>query len=358
MKTLLLIAMTASALMAQAQSDSMQDKLQEADAKIQAELDRKYTSKDGIEIRNVKKEELDRTIKKMGGNVTVEFGKEKERQIKVNKGGVHIGSGADPLMARDNTQASSSVVVPVPLQPKMSITLVGGKNKFCVHKVVRNEDGTLARGQTNFNHPEYSGGGCAVAGTPVRVKQPGTFLVEAGQSSMFVELNQDENKVIPLREIVIPVPSTENLSEIKFAIYPDLESSVDEREKIITKEFLNSDYTRCNPGASGDHELCTSYYRIDKLESYRKLVIFKSTPSGDFLGVKATAITNYTPATRAGIVAVLHFEDFSPNMGYLSTFHNSPSGPEAYKFYVLPGVYGIKWMIGDNMDVTKGIYVQ
>ena len=100
MKTLLLIAMTASALMAQAQSDSMQDKLQEADAKIQAELDRKYTSKDGIEIRNVKKEELDRTIKKMGGNVTVEFGKEKERQIKVNKGGVHILRPALPSLCQ------------------------------------------------------------------------------------------------------------------------------------------------------------------------------------------------------------------------------------------------------------------
>jgi hypothetical protein len=356
MKTLLLIALAAATLTAHAQSDSMQEKLDESDAKIQAELDRKYTSKDGIEIRNVKKEDLDRTIKQLGGNVTVEFGKEKERQIQVRKGGVHVGSGANSLLARTNTQPGSPTVVQVPLQPKMSITLLGGKSLFCVFSVVRNQDGSLAKGQTSFANPESNGGGCAISGNPVRVRHAGTYLVEVNKSSMFVELNQDENKVIPLREIVIPFPTTANPPTIKFTIYPDLESSVSEREKVITKAYLNDVSNSCNSG-SGD--VCQAYYRANTLESYLKLMAFRSTPSLDLLGVKAEPVAGgWTPAARAGIAVVLHEEWFTPRQDIFATFGGTETAPEAFKYYVLPGVYGIKWLIDSNIDVTKGIYVQ
>jgi len=362
MKTLLLLAL-AGTLSAHAQSQSLEERMQQADQQIQAELDKTYKSKDGIEIRNVKKSLIDQTIQRLDGNVTIEFGKDKRIPIP-RSGSVVVGSGADGTIATSDTDSSASVVLKIPLKPKMSLTLVGGDGFFCMARIKKNPDGTIKR-KGSYLQTGMEDGSCNSIGKAIRPMQPGTYLVTVNYlSEMFVEINQDENKVIPLREIVIPFVDPSQQS-VLFKIYRDFETSDIEREKMIQKAFaLYEGFKTCSLHNSN---VCDPLAAANTLEAFRPFFAVVAKEETANFGVmsldKSYIIHSLADIKFRGELSLRGGQyDENKAQSYAGVSHNNIGRPvlrkEAFKYHVLPGVYGMRWLIDGQFEVTKGIYVQ
>lgn len=352
----ILMMMLAATMSAHAQSQSMEERLEVSDAKanarIDAELNRKYEAKDGIQIRNVKREELDKSLKDLKGNITIQFGNEPERQIKLRKsGGVHVGSGADSLMARTNESPDKPVYVPVPAKARMSITTVGGSGVYCATRVSRHADGSFVRGGASFQEPKRTqdGGGCEISGKPIRLLVAGTYILNKmfGSEQMLVEVGQNEHKVIPLREIVLTFDGNEN-QKVMYQFFQDVKTSESERFKIILKSFVrDSDRPFCLHEAN---EFCADIQSQENLAKFASYFSFQEEKMFQYLAAKS-------PVTGHKHAVVLYSNSLT-KMSEENRQYPFDTTAKAVSVYALPGVYGIKWTIDGRPDFDDGIYVQ
>jgi hypothetical protein len=304
-------------------------------------------------------------VDKLGGRATIYFNK--DNQVPVDRkseamGGVYVGSGADGVAVTTNADPSAPVVVHPPLVPRMSITVVGGGLKFCVYFIPKNENGSMKK----FGAQRI---GCNNPGAPVRVRQAGTYFIKmteydpADLGRNFIELSEGENKIIPLRRIEIP-PT--NARQISFNLYEDFETSESQRELLMKEEYVfgRNFQVMCEARPS----LCRIHSQIEDFASFRKE--FEQFASGSADPLQSTWAQLFIRFPEIQVGRALRTQYFDSLDEYPQTNPGRTGGGSdpigtllphekqtSYTYYVLPGVFGVKWSIENSPDVTKGIYV-
>ena len=329
MKTLTLIALMMPT-MAFAGSNS--------DAQLAQKLQAQRNFDGGVSVRSVDKKYVDAAVAKLGGRATVEFGSKDQ----VSMGGVIVGSGADGLVSRSNTQASAPIVIAPPVVPKTSITVVGRAidgmpAAYCVTPLKVGVNGEILQNplfsqsyeQEDNLQKSLSFNGvsakCNALGVPLRLA-PGKFMVTYNNTFYVVDLKPQENKVIPLREVRV----TKYDGKIKFRLYRDFSSSQEVRKAIL---LVKSDPELGSP---------------EKVRELAQPAVF------------AAALSDFVPG-------LVEFEKFPRSVQtnqnaffYLSYFKelmHTMVALDGGVIPVLPGQYNIQWYIDEQLDYTTGIRV-
>jgi len=280
---------------------------------------------------------VEEAMKKVGSKVTVDFGG--NQQLKLNSGGVHVGSGADQAIPTSSADQAGPVVLHPPILPKTSITVAGRwgnaqtYTEICVEKFKTDASGLLVKGAANLLETLNS---CTKLNVPLRVDE-GYYRIffhrGSGKSNLggfiFVRISEGENKIIPLREIFVPkyASSTANHT-IKFYVGPDNDSRT-ELEKTMALFFY--DY----------RGYATSNYSnySGQLDAIWKNI---SSPS-DLVNFCLNETENRKPS----------FCTFRIDNCYLSS---SPAQDGEF-ISVFPGAYNIEWNIDGQVEFTRGVQV-
>jgi hypothetical protein len=288
-------------------------------------------------VKNPSPESIDKALKDVGGNATVDFMNGKKFKLQEAPGRVVIGSGADGLVANTNASVGTPMTVPVPLMPDMSITLVGASGTdgytTCARYLTTDEMGNVKR---NGSHdPDYEEENvCAKAGNPVRLYRAGLYFVTVVDNTglrqtLLTNLGENEKIIIPLREIIVPAAPTK--LSVKFRLFKDYEFSDLEKRKLAPDVFFDLPTDGC-------------YSSIGTIEDLVKAM--KSRVVKDSSGY------NLQVSDGCGLNddQTLFYSDFYSMV--------SNDGIHDHVFYVVPGVYGIAWLIDNQRVYTKGLSVQ
>jgi hypothetical protein len=329
MKTLTLIALMMPT-MAFAGSNS--------DAQLAQKLQSQRNFDGGVSVRAVDKKYVDAAVAKLGGRATIEFGSKDQ----VSMGGVIVGSGADGLVSRSNSQAGAPVVIAPPVVPKTSITVAGRvptnmPDTYCATPLKLGVNGEVLQNQLfsqrlwgeayhqaslRFDGVEAK---CVAVGTPLRLA-PGKFVVTYNNTFYVVDLKSQENKVIPLREVRV----TKFDGNISFRLYRDFTSSQEVNKALL---LIKSDASLGSPqdvqtvARPAVLEAALSKVIPGHLD-WEKFPMAVRRAQNSFYLISAIEKLLYTvDATDGGMIPVL------------------------------PGQYNIQWDIDGQHDYTTGIRV-
>ncbi len=320
MKTLTLIALMMPT-MAFAAPDS--------DAQLKQKLQVQRQFDGGVTVRAVDKKYVDSAVAKLGGRATVEF----SSKDKVSLGGVIVGSGADGLVSRTNTQVGAPIVVTPPVIPKTSITVVGRPNSkmpdsYCVAQVKLGANGeVLTNDYFQLSTDNYlltfagSASKCDSLGAPMRVNA-GRYMITYNNTFYVVDLKPHENKVIPLREVQVPKYD----GNIKFQLYRNFRTALEVNKALV---MIKSDWA----------------FR-GEAERYTKPSILEAALSELIPG----ALDSNKLPTLVDIKRNAFY--YLATVGVFTTIAN-----DGEIISVLPGEYNILWRFGQQYDYTTGIRV-
>jgi hypothetical protein len=330
MKKLTLIAMMMMPTMAFAGSNS--------DAQLAQKLKAQRNFDGGVSVRSVDKKYVDSAVAKLGGRATVEFGSKDQ----VSMGGVIVGSGADGLVSRSNTQAGAPIVIAPPVVPKTSITVVGRVTKgmpatYCVTPLKVGVNGEVL--QNTFFSQSYEqeddlqkslsfngvGAKCIGLGISTRLA-PGKFMVTYNNTFYVVDLKAQENKVIPLREVRV----TKYDGNIKFRLYRDFSSSQEVNKAIL---LVKSDPEVGSP---------------EKVRESATPAVFAAALSDNVPG--RVEWEKFPRSVRVSQNAFYY-------LSYFSELMHTMVAVDGGVIPVLPGQYNIQWFIDGQLDYTTGIRV-
>lgn len=319
MKTLTLIALMMPT-MAFAGSNS--------DSQLAQRLQTQRQFDGGVSVRAVDKKYVDSAVAKLGGRATIEFGSKDQ----VSMGGVIVGSGADGLVSRSNTQAGAPIVVTPPVLPKTSITVVGrpstGASYYCAFALKLGANGEVLSNTAFIQEltsvrdavtADFRGEAskCGELGMPLRLAA-GRYVVSYNNTLSVVDLKAQENKVIPLREVRVPKIN----GQIRFRIYRDFRSSVELRKALLV---IKSDYY-------------APQGRVDEASIQQALSENAPGLLSEY-GFSGNAVYEKSPFYK------------------LASTQKTPSAKDGQSILVLPGQYNIEWDIDNQTDYTTGIRV-
>lgn len=294
-----------------------------------------------LRIRSIQMEELEAGTLKLNAK-TFQIDLDAGESIKISGGGVIIGSGTDGLAATTNEDLHSPIVIQPPLDLNTTITIFGDpKETYCAHRMKTNPDGSLMQYGTSFSTNFQV---CAPSGKPLRLIKAGTFLIwtasiGARTNIAIVSLQDSENKVIPLRQIIVP-----NHPGVEHGLQSDI-TSITEQEKFLVPAYASNDRTLIYK----DKFLNSLGYAgkqmsFDEFKTHSLLL--DSEPGGYVFGMKQYLHTNGS---------------FSPSSVFLLAYMdpNFSDRKGGHTYYVFPGVYTLSWKIDGQMEKsTLGIHVQ
>jgi len=217
-------------------------------SEMMALLKQQAEGQNGMILKKAHLPALEETVQKLNGSAVIDLGKGKRFDLRVKEGGVIVGSGADSLVATSNISASGVRVITPPLQPRMSITVTGRQgeqrnNYFCIVRLNTTTDGSIKKGDGHLDYdvlrkaldlsesgdPTFASAAksafCQSLNLAKRVQTAGLYAIFFNGSSTIVSLNENENKVIPLREISFPKVKDKNpdgkLISVKYTVSTD-----------------------------------------------------------------------------------------------------------------------------------------
>lgn len=302
----------------------------------------------GIQIKPASKAMIDQAVQNLGGRATVEF--DKNQKVKLDsrttrQSGVHVGSGANSVVATSSADQAGQVVVQAPIHPNTSITVVGRWGaqqdhlEICAVGYETNQQGQIKlKAGSDFFQPLNR---CAKLNQPLRVRA-GYYKVYFHKSSWGHEVNQvsfvthvavGENKVIPLREISVPRVSGNAARQVKYFVQADVKARSELRKSKLDLFYLISD--AMIEHAIPNDPLKKRFQEIENPEEFAELClevgVYDSSMICKFLQKSNSPIENSA-------------QDF--NYASAGTFVS-----------VFPGTYTIRWNIDEQYDVTEGIVV-
>ncbi len=280
-------------------------------------------------------EEVLKAIAGKNGQITIDAGRNhllrfEQKTGNMNAAPVIIGSSADSLVAQSNLPPAGETIVTPPIEPSMSVTVLGGTGRFCLTPALNTEESV----SYFLKQDELSNSYCQNIGSPKRITKPGRYLLVLKSSpqwkgmksviaynlmGQFIEISPNEHKVIPLRKITIAAKQVGY--ESYHWLYTQVEADFYQAKNL---EFLES---------------ISKEYKLSNLKTTRQPGYIKY----EFL-VENKAVSANSYFEVYGIIA-------------------SGNGEESY--YVLPGVYMLTWQIkgpGDteyhSAEPTMNIYVE
>jgi len=276
------------------------------------------SSAGGASIKMVDKKYVIDAVDKLHGKVTIDLGSKGQVQVNNQKGGgVLIGSGSDGLAVVSNQIAENgTVIVQPPMEANTSITLVGRANdpsrtQYCSVRLYTDPQGNVLTGKSK----EVI---CNKIGHALRLSE-GKYVIYYNHTSLIIDLKQNERKIIPLREVLVPRQS----EPVSFSLNVNTFTS-EERLKMATQIFAMIDgfYSR---------------------ESIPQLV-------NDLQNGKD--VTAYMPYTWDNIKDLTQIS-IAGTWEVSSRFSQSVvEGKDDEFVSVLPGDYVIQWTIDGQSDVT------
>jgi hypothetical protein len=334
------------------------------------ELAKPQTMSNGMKVLRASPESVDKALKAVNNKATVDLGGGKVFKIDEAPGRVVVGSGADGLVANTNATANSPLVVPIPITPKMSITVAGMPSyanyysgptpiKSCALFVPTDDNGQLIMGAFRRDKFGYDSS-CVTVGSPIRLKKAGYYFltisdqqVVSSMPQMLIKIDQDENKIVPIRKIVVPAVKTD--SSISFRLIQDLKSSDYDLRQYANYLFegYNNDNFINLVGEKTAQEIQTPedvFNLLDASDDDTTIICAKNE-AWKRAGEKCPGDYVYK------IEEIPHDIYYANSLDANAYLHNDQVKDQV--FYVLPGVYEIMWRIDTNApEFTKGLYVQ
>jgi len=305
---------------------------------------------DGLVIKTVDKSYVDAAVKRVGGKAVVEFGPKDQIAL----GGVIVGSGADGLASRSNTDPTSPITIRPPVIPQTSITVVGNTpshkastlelSTFCAMRITITNSGEVLTdeaiwgttvGDSNrqpniFMQTTFKN--CANLNKPLRLKA-GKYIVTFNNTFSIVDLKDRENKVIPLREIAVPSCNCD--SEVSYTVYRDFRSQAEVNKVLTILKML--------PSANNKE--------ARNLLNPQVFANFVSYDNDNFPGgIDEKRLQYYLYNLKIdGFTS--WYEGFTERTQRMLTME------QGYSTFVLPGQYSIEWVIDGQKAYTPGLRV-
>ncbi len=309
-----------------------------------------HKNENGMQLKYVDKSTVDQVIRNVGGKATVDFGFEKiqidnganttKGNDKVKSGsGVIIGSGADKLVSTSDADEAKQYVVQAPVLPKTSITVVGrlgkaqeGPIQFCLAKYATDEQKHLLKS----GGPISPLNRCGDINQPIRLNEGlyRIYQVDKRFESNFyvgfwVYISEGENKIIPLREIV--VPKYNSGQKISFSVYPA--NSI--------KDYAKVTYSICSPDKSSE-SLLKCLYGGSGIDSKNIRKAFEKSQS---------------PEEFVREVILLDINEQTKIKSYFFAENGIADSTDGNFVSVFPGEYTIFWKIDDNYEEPTTVTV-
>lgn len=354
-KSILVMSLICLAQMGYAQNNLTMPAMADTEyqAKAQKWLTHKTTQvktlKNGVQIKAVSKETVDKAVNSLGGKATVDYGN--GQTLKINsktraENGVHVGSGGNSITATSSVDQKGQLVVrPPSVIPETSITVVGrwGKSQenmeICAVGYETDEKGQIILKQSlAFIIPANP---CAKLNKPLRVL-PGTYKIFfksptalfhspklPNQVSMMVSVTKGENRVIPLRELTVPNSSNETDGKIEFEVSSDMSSATELRKALLDAFYTN---TSSLSGLKIQYNLTGLIHQVKDVEEL----------------VKVCNEPEHLKARKNGLCFG------SPDFDYAQDF--AAQGGDFVSLF--PGTYKINWNIDDQRITTDGIVIE
>jgi hypothetical protein len=297
---------------------------------------------EGVIVKTVDKKYVDEAIKRVGGKATVEFGPKDQLAV----GGVIVGSGADGLASRSNSDPTSPVVIRPPITPTTSITLVGKADsyneQFCALPVTITASGevltdenmynSLRLGRSNDPFTPAQFKDCAELNKPLRLKA-GTYFVTFNNTFSIVQLGNRENKVIPLREISVPNCNCD--SKVSYQVYRDYRSTSEVAKSLTLLKILPNAVIKEGRALLNPQIIAKS---ISYDNENKPGAILEDTLRENTYGLVVNGLYTWFMQLFIGSSA-------------------SKTQQQGQSTFVLPGQYSIHWIIDGQNVYTPGIRI-
>lgn len=329
------IALFALTALFMGSSNAFADTTQQA-ANWADKLNRLGKTESHLSIKVVDPHFVYQASKSLGKNVTVDTGRgSRETLRQKSSGGVIVGSGSDGTVPTSNSSSAGPIVIHPPITPETSITVVGRvgpkqSDTYCASKYKTDSSGAYVQGGGFVYFANSEGILCTQIGKPLRLVEgayrlylsnpsKSTAYNNISTSTLIVALKNQENLIIPLREIHIPKFNGQIQAELF-------------RDPAVESEFYKirvDSFTRMyKSGYDNFDKNCTvqeSNIELNHIEC---------------LGIHRSELIN-----------------FFQSVGF-TTYHPLTVAKDGEYMAVFPGGYQIRWTIDGQYELTKGILVE